>query len=108
MAIHGVILCSWGATSSALAKKVTDEAKKQGLDITVDAGGTGEFKKKAEGYDVALLEPQVRHLKKEVETIAEKYNIPVDIVDMQAFALMDAKKILNQIIELAKKSGKEV
>jgi len=46
-------------------------------------------------------------LKKEVETIAEKYNIPVDIVDMQAFALMDAKKILNQIIELAKKSGKE-
>lgn len=107
MAIHGVILCSWGATSSALAKKVTDEAKKQGLDVTVDAGGTGEFKKKAEGYDVALLEPQVRHLKKEVETIAEKYNIPVDIVDMQAFALMDAKKILNQIIELAKKNGKE-
>ncbi|AEF16773.1 PTS sugar transporter subunit IIB [Thermoanaerobacterium saccharolyticum] len=107
MAIHGVILCSWGATSSALAKKVTDEAKKQGLDVTVDAGGTGEFKKKAEEYDVALLEPQVRHLKKEVETIAEKFGIPVDIVDMQAFALMDAKKILNQIIELAKKNGKD-
>ncbi|SNX53016.1 PTS sugar transporter subunit IIB [Thermoanaerobacterium sp. RBIITD] len=108
MPIHGVILCSWGATSSSLAKKVTDEAKKQGIDVTVDAGGTGEFKKKAEEYDVALLEPQVRHLKKEVETIASKYNIPVDIVDMQAFALMDAKKILNQILDLAKKSGKEV
>ncbi|ADH60398.1 phosphotransferase system lactose/cellobiose-specific IIB subunit [Thermoanaerobacter mathranii subsp. mathranii str. A3] len=106
--IRGVILCSWGATSSALAKKVTDEAKKQGLDVVVDAGGTGEFKKKAEEYDVALLEPQVRHLKKEIESIASKYNIPVDIVDMQAFAMMDGKKILNQIIELAKKSGKEV
>lgn len=108
MGIRGVILCSWGATSSALAKKVTEEAKKQGLDVVVDAGGTGEFKKKAEEYDVALLEPQVRHLKKEIESIASKYNIPVDIVDMQAFAMMDGKKILNQIIELAKKSGKEV
>ncbi|MCG0275414.1 MAG: PTS sugar transporter subunit IIB [Thermosediminibacteraceae bacterium] len=104
MAIRGLILCSWGATSSALAKKVTDEAKKQGLDVVVDAGGTGEFKKKAEAYDVVLLEPQVRHLKKEVESIASKYNIPVDIVDMQAFALMDGKKILNQIMELVKKN----
>ncbi|TJX64200.1 PTS sugar transporter subunit IIB [Soehngenia saccharolytica] len=107
MAIHAVILCSWGATSSALAKKVSDEAKKQELDVVVDAGGTGEFKKNAEKYDVALLEPQVRHLKKEIETIASKYNIPVDIVDMQAFAVMDGKKILKQIIDLAnsKKEG---
>ncbi|MGB9679103.1 MAG: PTS sugar transporter subunit IIB [Thermoanaerobacteraceae bacterium] len=108
MSIHAVILCSWGATSSSLAKKVTDEAKKEGIDLVVDAGGTGEFKKKAQEYDVALLEPQVRHLKKEIETIAQKYNIPVDIVDMQAFALMDGKKILDQIIELAKKNGKEI
>lgn len=108
MALHGVILCSWGATSSSLAKKVSDEAKKEGLDITIDAGGTGEFKKKASTYDVALLEPQVRHLKKEVEQIASQYNIPVDIVNMQAFALMDAKKILTQIIDLAKKSGKDI
>ncbi|MFO7152893.1 MAG: PTS sugar transporter subunit IIB [Bacillota bacterium] len=104
MAIRGLILCSWGATSSALAKKVTDEAKKQGLDVVVDAGGTGEFKKKAEAYDVVLLEPQVRHLKKEIESIASKYNIPVDVVDMQAFALMDGKKILNQMMELANKN----
>lgn len=105
MSIHAVILCSWGATSSSLAKKVFDEAKKQGLDIVVDAGGTGEFKKNAEKYDVALLEPQVRHLKKEIEGIAGKYNIPVDVVDMQAFAMMDGKKILDQIISLAQKKG---
>lgn len=102
MSIHAVILCSWGATSSSLAKKVNDEAKKQDLDVIVDAGGTGEFKKNAEKYDVALLEPQVRHLKKEIESIAEKYDIPVDIVDMQGFAMMNGKKILEQILQLAK------
>ncbi|MFL0251992.1 PTS sugar transporter subunit IIB [Clostridium neuense] len=104
--MKAIILCSWGATSSSLAKAVTDEAKKRNLDITVDAGGTGEFKKKAENYSVALLEPQVRHLKKEVEAAASKYDIPVEIVNMQAFAMLDGAKVLDQIVELAKKSGK--
>lgn len=104
--MKAIILCSWGATSSSLAKAVTDEAKKRNLDIVVDAGGTGEFKKKAAEYSVALLEPQVRHLKKEVEQAAGKYGIPVELVDMQAFALMNGSKVLNQIIKLAKISGK--
>lgn len=104
--MKAVILCSWGATSSSLAKYVTDEAKKRNLDIEVEAGGTGEFKKKAASYSVALLEPQVRHLRKEVQQIASKYDIPVDIVDMQAFGMMDGSKVLDQIIDLAKKAGK--
>ncbi|WP_234123764.1 PTS sugar transporter subunit IIB [Clostridium hydrogenum] len=104
--MKAIILCSWGATSSSLAKAVSDEAKKRNLDITVDAGGTGEFKKKAQNYSVALLEPQVRHLKKEVETAASKYDIPVEIVNMQAFAMLDGSKVLDQIIDLAKKAGK--
>lgn len=104
--MKAIILCSWGATSSSLAKSVSDEAKKRNLDITVDAGGTGEFKKKAQNYSVALLEPQVRHLKKEVETAASKYDIPVEIVNMQAFAMLDGSKVLDQIIDLAKKAGK--
>ncbi|WP_207719423.1 PTS sugar transporter subunit IIB [Clostridium sp. cel8] len=104
--MNAIILCSWGATSSSLAKAVNEAAKDRNLDIHVDAGGTGEFKKKAENYSVALLEPQVRHLKKEVEQCASKYNIPVEIVNMQAFALMNGGKVLDQIIDLAKKAGK--
>lgn len=104
--MKAIILCSWGATSSSLAKAVSDEAKKRKMDIIVDAGGTGEFKKKAQNYSVALIEPQVRHLKKEIEEAASKYDIPVEIVNMQAFAMLDGSKVLDQIIDLAKKSGK--
>lgn len=104
--MKAIILCSWGATSSSLAKAVNTEAKKRDLDIEVDAGGTGEFKKKAERYSVALLEPQVRHLRKEVEQAASKYDIPVEVVNMQAFALLDGAKVLDQIIDIAKKAGK--
>ncbi len=70
--MKAIILCSWGgATSSSLAKNVNDAAKKRNIDIEVDAGSTIDFKKKADEYDVALLEPQVRHLKNEIEEIGK-------------------------------------
>ncbi len=98
-----VILCSWGATSSQLAKKVQEAAEKRGLNVIADAGGTGEFKQKASEYDVALLEPQVRHLKKEVTKTADQYDIPVELVEQRAFALMDGDKVLDQALSLLNK-----
>lgn len=101
--MKAIILCSWGATSSSLAKNVNDEAKKQNIDLEVDAGSTIDFKKNAKDYDVALLEPQVRHLLKEVKEVGEKNNVKIDIVDMQAFATFDGKEVLQQILDLLKK-----
>ncbi|GAA0610371.1 MULTISPECIES: PTS sugar transporter subunit IIB [Virgibacillus] len=97
-----IILCSWGATSSQLAKKVQEAAEKKGIDLEAFAGGTGEFKQKASEYDVALLEPQVRHLKKEVTKVAEQHSIPVELVDQRAFALMDGDKVLDQALNMIK------
>ncbi|RYG73757.1 PTS sugar transporter subunit IIB [Lentibacillus lipolyticus] len=98
-----IILCSWGATSSQLAKKVQEAAEERGMDVEAYAGGTGEFKEKASQYDVALLEPQVRHLKKEVTKVAEQHDIPVELVDQRAFALMDGNKVLDQALKLLEK-----
>ncbi len=101
--MKAIILCSWGATSSSLAKNVNDVAKKKNIDLEVDAGSTIDFKKKASEYDVALLEPQVRHLKSEIEEIGKKHNVKVDIIDMQAFATFDGEKVLDQILSLIDK-----
>ncbi|MFD1068062.1 PTS sugar transporter subunit IIB [Oceanobacillus locisalsi] len=97
-----IILCSWGATSSQLAKKVEEAAEKREIEVEVYPGGTGEFKQKASEYDVALLEPQVRHLKKEVTKIGEQYDVPVELVDQRAFALMDGDKVLDQALGMKK------
>ena len=101
--MKAIILCSWGATSSSLAKNVIDAAKKRNIDIEVDAGSTIDFKKKADEYDVALLEPQVRHLKNEIEEIGKKHSVKVDLIDMQAFATFDGEKVLDQILSLIDK-----
>lgn len=100
-----IILCSWGATSSQLAMKVEEAAAKRNIDIVADAGGTGEFKKQAANFDVALIEPQVRHLKKELTKIADEHNIPIDLVDQRAFALMDGDKVLDQVLQMVNKQG---
>ncbi|QQK78591.1 PTS sugar transporter subunit IIB [Salicibibacter cibi] len=101
--IKVIILCSWGATSSQLAKKVEEAATKRGITADIYAGGTGDFKDRAADYDVALLEPQVRHLRKEVTRIAEPHNVPVELVEQTAFALMDGEKVLDQALKLAEK-----
>jgi PTS system cellobiose-specific IIB component len=98
--IRLIILCSWGATSSALAAKVQKAAEKRGIPLQADAGGTGEFKKKAKDYNVALLEPQVRHLKGEMEAVAKEHNIPLEVVDIAAFGVMDGDKVLDQVLRM--------
>ena len=50
-----------------------------------------------------MLEPQVRHLKSEIEEIGKKHNVKVDIIDMQAFATFDGEKVLDQILSLIDK-----
>lgn len=103
--IKVIILCSWGATSSQLAAKVQEAAKNKSVTVQVESGGTGDFKQNASQYNVALLEPQVRHLKKEVTKVGDQHNIPVEMVDQRAFALMDGAKVLDQILKLS--SGNE-
>lgn len=96
-----IILCSWGATSSSLAQKVEEAAKRRGVSVTAESGGTSDFKRKAADFDVALLEPQVRHLKREMQAVAAEHHIPLEMVDPQAFALMNGDKVLDQVLHLA-------
>jgi len=100
--IRLVILCSWGATSSQLARKVQEAARRRGIELVADAGGTGEFKKKAGQFDVALLEPQVRHLKGEVERVAAEHGIPGRRGRPTGLRVDGRGKVLDQVLALWK------
>jgi PTS system cellobiose-specific IIB component len=98
--IRLLILCSWGATSSRLAKQVQEAANRRGISLVADADGISAFKQGQKPCDVALLEPQVRHLKKEVSKAASERGIPWDLVDPVAFATMDGDRVLEQVLQL--------
>lgn len=98
--IRLLILCSWGATSSRLAKQVQKAANRRGISLIASSDGINAFKQGDQPCDVALLEPQVRHLKKEVSKAASERGIPWDLVDPIAFATMDGDRVLEQVLRL--------
>ncbi|MFC4547608.1 PTS sugar transporter subunit IIB [Paenactinomyces guangxiensis] len=106
--IRLIILCNLGISSTALCQKVNEAAVQRGIHLEVTAVGTVEFKKNPKDADLVLLEPQVRHLKSELQQITRKQNIPLELADPIAFVTMDGEKVLNQVLQILKAgSGSE-
>ena len=92
------LLCSAGMSTSLLVNKIKEAAKKQGLEYDNAATSLANLKDIKEEADVILLAPQVRFDKERVEK--EVKDIPVNVVDMTAYGMMDGEKVLNQARKL--------
>ncbi|MCF6462170.1 PTS sugar transporter subunit IIB [Clostridium sp. Cult1] len=92
------LLCSAGMSTSLLVNKIKEAAKKQGLEYDIAATSLANLKDIKEEADVILLAPQVRFDKERVEK--EVKDIPVNVVDMTAYGMMDGEKVLNQARKL--------
>ena len=92
------LLCSAGMSTSLLVNKIKEAAKKQGLEDDIAATSLANLKDIKEEADVILLAPQVRFDKERVEK--EVKDIPVNVVDMTAYGMMDGEKVLNQARKL--------
>ena len=58
----------------------------------------------SEGCDVVLLGPQVRFMLAKAKELLEPKGIPVDVIEMRAYGLMDGKGVLEKALKMA---GKE-
>ncbi|SEM92881.1 PTS sugar transporter subunit IIB [Lihuaxuella thermophila] len=105
--IRLLILCSMGMTSGILCKKVTDAAVHRRIQLVAEASGVAHFRFKAKEADAVLLEPQVRHLIKELGPIAIQHHIPLEPIDPVAFATMNGEKVLNQVLSMLRRHAAE-
>jgi PTS system cellobiose-specific IIB component len=92
------LLCSAGMSTSLLVNKMKEAAKNQGYEYDIAATSLANLKDIKDKADIILLGPQVRFDKERVEK--EVTNIPVDVVDMTAYGMMDGKKVLDQARKL--------
>ncbi|AZZ61397.1 hypothetical protein DSM07_08935 [Oenococcus sp. UCMA 16435] len=92
-----------GMSISLLAKKMDDYAEMNGLPYSVEgaADSVGLDKASISDPKVILLAPQVRYL---VSKYQKAYNnkIPVGLIDMTSYGIMDAGKVLKQVEALDK------
>ena len=96
-----LLVCSAGMSTSLLVNKMNNAAKEFGEEVSIEALPVSECSTKINEVDIVLLGPQVRFQKPVVEKLACG-RIPVDVIDMRLYGIMDGKSILTSTLEKIK------
>ena len=95
---HILLVRNAGMSTSMLVNKMKEEAKKQNLEVEIEAKSLTEAKKDLSGVDCILIGPQIRYELNNVKAAAG--NIPVDTINMQDYGLMNGKKVLETALKM--------
>lgn len=90
-----MLACAAGMSTSILVAKMEEAAKAAGRDDTIWAVEQGTIESELGNFDVLLLGPQVRHIKRKVDKIVGDV-APVAVIDTAAYGRGDGAKVLKQ------------
>lgn len=95
-----MLACAAGISTSLLVTKMEKAAKEKKLEVEIFANPASEIDQilKEKNIDYLLLGPQVSFMKNDLFKKMEKYNIPVETIDMAAYGMTDGEKVLNQTL----------
>lgn len=91
-----VLLCSAGASTSMLMKKMLEAAASEGFDCSVEAHPINDIKEYADA-DCILLGPQVRF---QLEKVKPQVSCPIEVIDMSSYGTMNGSAVLAQARKL--------
>ena len=92
-----LLVCSAGMSTSLLVNKMKDAAKSSGEEVEINALAIAECSSVINDVDIVLLGPQVRFQKTQVEKLTNG-SIPVEVIDMRQYGIMDGKGILESTL----------
>jgi PTS system cellobiose-specific IIB component len=102
-----VLVCSAGMSTSLLVSKMEKAATEKGVDAKISAISSSvldqtlsDGETSGNPVNVILLGPQVRYLLDDVKKQVSSKNIPVDIIDMKDYGLMNGEKVLQTALDL--------
>jgi len=94
------LFCSAGMSTSMLVTKMQQAAKEQGLEAEIAAYPEATMITEAEDCDVALLGPQVAFRLKEAQKIFGAKSVPVDVIPMKDYGMMNGKAVLDKALAM--------
>lgn len=97
-----LIVCSWGMSTSLLVEGMLSAAKARQYDLAVEALSAGEYAARVDECDVVLIAPQIRHLRKSIEKLANEAGKPVALIEPFHYATMNGQAVLEQVLRLLK------
>lgn len=97
-----MLVCSAGMSTSLLVTKMQKAAEARGIDADIFAVSASEADNNIEQKDVnvMLLGPQVRFMKAQFEQKLAPKGIPLDVINMSDYGMMNGEKVLDQALEL--------
>lgn len=93
-----LLVCSAGMSTSLMVNKMKDAAAQRGIEAEIWAVGDAGAANNIGNADIMMLGPQVRFLESKMKGIAGEK--PVTVIDMQAYAMMNGAKVLDQALKL--------
>ncbi|MDR0409433.1 MAG: PTS sugar transporter subunit IIB [Spirochaetaceae bacterium] len=96
------VFCNAGMSTSMLVAKMREAVSKRGLDVNIEAYPFGEFDERAKEADAVLLGPQIGYEKGNAVKKLASTNIPVDVIPMVDYGMMNGEKVLDFALNLKK------
>lgn len=99
-----MLVCSAGMSTSLLVSKMQKAADKEGYDAEIFAVSASEADQIFEErkVDLLLLGPQVRFMLKQFEEKLAPVNIPVEVINMTDYGMMNGERVLKNAQKLIK------
>ncbi len=95
-----LFVCSGGMSSAIAIKALQTEAAANGIDMDVLAVGAAEFQDQIkEGYDIAMIAPQIKHKSKGFMELGAEAGVPVINIVPQGYSPLGGKILLKQVKE---------
>ena len=97
-----MLVCSAGMSTSLLVTKMQKAAEAQGIESDIFAVSASEADANLANKDVnvLLLGPQVRFMKGQFEQKLAPMNIPLEVIDMKDYGMMNGENVLKQALSL--------
>lgn len=97
------LFCAAGMSTSVLVNKMKDAAKAKNIDVEINAFPESQMDKHLDSMDVALLGPQVGYTLPKAKKLCEPKGIPLDVIPMIDYGMMNGEKVLDFALKLAGK-----
>ncbi|WP_419155186.1 PTS sugar transporter subunit IIB [Weissella minor] len=92
-----MLACAAGMSTSLMVQKIEEAAQAAGKDYEVFAKSTADVERELNAEhipDVVLLGPQVSYLKNEIKAKTDAKGIPMDVMPMMDYGMMNGENIL--------------
>ncbi|BDR58484.1 PTS sugar transporter subunit IIB [Xylocopilactobacillus apicola] len=96
-----MLVCAAGMSTSLLVSKMQKSAEEKNIDVKIFATSSSDADSKLETEhpDVLMLGPQVRYM---LDDFKKRVSIPVEVINMQDYGMMNGAKVLDQAMSLIK------